>query len=105
LDFGALRRYQSAKGSAAAARADSESTDEQVAAQVSRGYLAALRTDMDLETARANVTLSEALLKQAQDLKNAGTGTGIEITRARVQLANDRQRLLAAENARHSAYL
>jgi outer membrane protein len=105
FDFGALRRYQSAKGSVAAARAESDSTDEQVAAQVSRAYLAALRSDMDLETARANVTLSEALLKQAQDLKTAGTGTGIEITRARVQLANDRQRLLAAGNARHSAYL
>ena len=49
-----------------------------------------------METAKANVALSEAVLKQAENQKSAGTGTGIEITRARVQLANDRQRLLVA---------
>jgi len=51
------------------------------------------------------VTLSEALLKQSENEKEAGTGTGIEITRAKVQLANDRQHLLVAQNARHSAHL
>ena len=43
--------------------------------------------------------------KQAEDQKSAGTGTGIEITRAKVQLANDRQRLLVAQNQRRSAEL
>ena len=47
----------------------------------------------------------EAVLKQAENEKAAGTGTGIEITRAKVQLANDRQRLLVAQNARRSAHL
>jgi outer membrane protein TolC len=50
-----------------------------------------------VETARANVALSEALLKLANSQKNSGTGTGIEVTRAEVQLANDRQSLLVAE--------
>jgi outer membrane protein TolC len=58
-----------------------------------------------VETALANVTLSEALLHQSENEKEAGTGTGIEITRAKVQLANDRQRLLVAQNGRHSAHL
>jgi len=44
-------------------------------------------------------------LKQAENQKAAGTGTGIEITRAKVQLANDRQRLLVAGNQRTSARL
>jgi outer membrane protein len=44
-------------------------------------------------------------LHQAENQKDAGTGTGIEITRARVQLANDQQRLLVASNARRSAHL
>ena len=34
--------------------------------------------------------------KQAENQKAAGTGTGIEVTRAAVQLSNDRQRLLVA---------
>jgi outer membrane protein len=76
-----------------------------VAAQVARAYLAAVRADADVEAAKSNLTLSEAVLKQAENQKAAGTGTGIEITRARVQLANDRQRLLVAENARRAAGL
>jgi outer membrane protein TolC len=44
-------------------------------------------------------------LKQAQQVKDAGTGTGIEVTRAEVQLANDRQKLVVAENDRRRAGL
>jgi outer membrane protein TolC len=51
------------------------------------------------------VELSEALLKLAQSQKAAGTGTGIEITRAEVQLANDNQRRLVAENDVERAHL
>jgi outer membrane protein len=105
LDFSSIRRYQAAKVGVSAAKSDVESTGEQVASQVARAYLAAVRAEADVETSQANVTLSEAVLKQAQNQKIAGTGTGIEITRAHVQFANDRQRLLVAQNARRSANL
>ena len=105
FDFSTIRRYQASKVGVTAARSEADSTQEQVASQVARAYLAAVKGDADVETAQANVTLSEALLKQSQNEKEAGTGTGIEITRAKVQLANDRQRLLVAQNARHSAHL
>jgi outer membrane protein TolC len=72
---------------------------------VARAYLAGVRADTDVDTAQANITLSQAVLKQAENQKSAGTGTGIEITRARVQLANDQQRLLVAQNTRRSAHL
>lgn len=105
FDFSSIRRYQASKVGISAAQSDTRNTDEQVAAQVARAYLAAVKADTDVETAQANVTLSEALLTQANNEKAAGTGTGIEITRARVQLANDRQKLLVAQNARHAAHL
>jgi outer membrane protein len=105
FDFSSIRRYQASKVGISAAKSDIRSTDDQVAAQVARAYLAAVKADTDVETAQANVTLSEALLTQANNQKTAGTGTGIEITRARVQLANDRQLLLVAQNARRSAHL
>jgi outer membrane protein len=88
-----------------AAKSDSDGSAEQVAATVARAYLAAVKADADVETAQSNVTLSEAVLKQAENRKEAGTGTGIEVTRAKVQLANDRQRMLVAGNARRSAVL
>jgi outer membrane protein len=76
-----------------------------VTAQVARAYLAAVRADADVEAAQANIALAQAVVKQAEDQKAAGTGTGIEITRARVQLANDRQRLLQAQNASRATHL
>ena len=105
LDFSTIRKYQASKVGISAARSDIDATQEQVAAQVARAYLAAVKADTDVETAQANVTLSEALQKQSENEKEAGTGTGIEITRAKVQLANDRQRLLVSQNARRSAHL
>lgn len=105
FDFSTIRRYQASKVGVTAARSDADATQEQVASQVARAYLAAIKGDADVETAQANVTLSEALLKQSENEKEAGTGTGIEITRAKVQLANDRQHLLVAQNARRSAHL
>ena len=105
FDFSSIRRYQASKTGVSAAKSDVGGSEEQVAAQVARAYMAAVRADADVETARANIALSEAVLKQAENQKAAGTGTGIEITRARVQLANDRQRSLVAENARRSAGL
>jgi outer membrane protein len=105
FDVGSIRRFQASRGGASAARSDLENTEDQVAAQVARAYLSAIRADADVETAQANLALSRAVLMQAENQKTAGTGTGIEITRARVQQANDQQRLLVAENARRSAHL
>lgn len=105
FDISSIRKLQSAHAGTSAARSEMESMEERVAAQVAKSYLLAIRADADVETARANITLSEAVLNQAENQKGAGTGTGIEITRARVQLANDQQRLLVAENARRSAHL
>ena len=105
FDFASIRRFQASKVGVSAATQELDSTAETVAAQVARAYLAAGRADADVETANANVTLSDAVLTQAENQKKAGTGTGIEVTRAKVQLANDRQHLLVAENARRSAHL
>ncbi|MGA3096876.1 MAG: TolC family protein [Bryobacteraceae bacterium] len=105
FDFASIRRFQASKTAVSAAKSDVNAAQEQVAAQVARAYLAAVKATVDVETAESNVTLSLAVQTQAENQKNAGTGTGIEITRARVQLANDRQHLLVAQNARRSAYL
>jgi outer membrane protein TolC len=97
FDFSTIRRFQAAKASLDAAKSDLDSTRDQVTEQTARTYLAALRAQSTVETGKANVALSEALVKLALSQKDAGTGTGIEIARAKVQLANDRQNLLVAE--------
>jgi outer membrane protein len=105
FDFASIRRFQASKSGVAAAKSDVANVSDTVAAQVARAYLTAVKGDADVEAAQANVGLAQAVVKQAEDQKAAGTGTGIEITRAKVQLANDRQRLLEAQNARRSAHL
>ncbi len=105
FDFSSIRRFQGSKAGVSAAKADVDATEEQVAAQVARAYLAAIKADADVETAKANVTLSEAVLTQAENQKKAGTGTGIEVTRAKVQLSNDQQQLLVAQNSQRRSYL
>ncbi len=105
FDFSSIRRYQASRVAIKAVRSDLNSTDDQVAAQTARAYLSALRAEADLEAVQANITLADAVLKQVEDQKKAGTGTGIEITRARVQLSNERQRFVVAQNERRRARL
>jgi len=105
FDLSSIRRFQASRAGITQAEAEREATQDQVRDQVARAYVAALRAQADVETARANVELSEALLKLADDQKAAGTGTGIEVTRASVQLANEKQKLLVAENDLTKAHL
>ena len=105
LDASAIRRFQASKAGIRTAEADSDSAKDQVSSLVAKFYLAALRAEARVEAAKANLNLSETLLKLAQNQKAAGTATGIDETRARVQLANDQQRLLVAENERTQSHL
>jgi outer membrane protein len=105
FDFSSIRRFQASRTSLRSTRTENESTRDQVAAQVAKAYLAALRTHARLEASQANVELAESILKLALNQKEVGTGTGIDVTRARVQLANERQQLLIDENGHHEAQL
>jgi outer membrane protein TolC len=58
-----------------------------------------------VEVAQSRVTDSNALLKLAKDKHDAGTATGVDVLRAQVQLANDRQGELVAENQYKQALL
>jgi outer membrane protein TolC len=105
FDLSSIRRFQAARVAVDVTKAQARGARDQVADQVARAYLAALRADAALNTAKANVELSEALVKLAESEKRAGTGTGIEVTRAQVQLANDRQRLVVAQTDTERSHL
>lgn len=105
FDLPSIKRYQASKAQASAARADNEAQVNQTKGAVAKAYLNALRADAAWNTAKANVALAERLVKQAQSLKQAGTGTGIDITRNEVSLANEQQRLIVAQEDRETARL
>ena len=87
------------------AQLQQDQTRNEVTASIAVQYLSVLRAEASLQTTRANVTLAQALLELAKDQKNAGTGTGIELTRAEVQLANARQQLIEADLERRKTQL
>lgn len=103
LDFASLKRYRAVQANVDTSKVDREVTKTQVTDQVARAYLTALRADAALEAAQANVDLSKALVDLASSQKDAGTGTGIEVTRSQVQLANDEGRLTAVRGDRNRA--
>jgi outer membrane protein len=105
FDFSTIRRYQASRAAIRAATHDKGNTDDSISATVAKAYLAGLRADADVEAYQANVALAQAVLKQSENQKAAGTGTGIEVTRAKVQLSNEKQKLLAVQNERSKAYL
>ena len=105
FDMSSIKRFQASREGIGQAEAEKEAAQDQPREQVARAYLGGLRALAVVEAEEANVALSEALLKLASDQKTAGTATGIEVTRARVQLANEKQRLLVAQNELNRAHL
>ncbi len=91
FDWSSIRRFQASRANVRSSKTDKESIRDGVAGQVATAYLAGLRAEATVEAAKANVSLAESLLQLAVNQKSAGTGTGIEITRAQVQLANERR--------------
>jgi outer membrane protein TolC len=105
FDFSSIRRYQASRAAMRATGHDRRNTDDTISSTVAKAYLAALRSDADVEAYQANVAMAEAVLKQSENQKTAGTGTGIEVTRSKVQLSNEKQRLLSVQNERSKSYL
>ncbi|HEX8984485.1 MAG TPA: TolC family protein, partial [Bryobacteraceae bacterium] len=105
FDFSSIRRFQAARVNARAAVAETGSARDQTAAQAASLYMQALAAQAHVEAAQANVDMAQATARLSENRKNAGAGTGIEVTRAQVELANARQRLLVAENDRRRARL
>jgi outer membrane protein TolC len=67
--------------------------------------MAALRAEAELDAVNANVEMAQAVLKQSENQKQAGSGTGIEVTRAKVELLDEKQRVLVADNQRTRTHL
>jgi outer membrane protein len=105
LDFGALGRVRSAQASARSSSADADATAEQAATIATNAYIRAMRADADLHARQADTVLATELLGIARAQLQAGTGVGLDVTRARAQLAATRASLIASRTARDHAHL
>jgi outer membrane protein len=103
LDLSLWKKYQASRSNVDASQANSLSTREQVILLVVSQYIGTLRAVANVEASRSRVELAQALYDQAADLQKEGVGTGIDTLRANVELQNEKQRLIEAENDRDAS--
>lgn len=95
---------QSLHGLRASERAlDADKLDDQdardlIVRAIGALYLNAESAEARVKAAQSRVNDSDTLYKLATDKHDAGSATGVDVLRAGVQLANDRQTLLIAQN-------
>jgi len=105
IDFGALGRVRSARAAARSSSADADATAEQAATIATNAYVRAMRADADFHARQADTLLANELLGIARAQLQAGTGVGLDVTRARAQLAATRASLIASRTARDHSHL
>jgi outer membrane protein len=102
LNLPLIRGYQIAREATHQARADDETTRENVVNAVVDQYLLILRALATRDAASARVTLAQRLYDQATELQKTGIGLNIDTVRANVELQNERQNLIDAETLTHT---
>ena len=98
VDMQSLHALRSSRFSSAAARSDFQDARDQVIRYVAALYLSAQAQFAQVVAAQSRVDTAQTLYKLAVDQRDAGVATGIDVLRAQVQLANERQALVQARN-------
>jgi outer membrane protein TolC len=97
-----LQSYRNLKASGIAVDAgklDERDARDIIVRAVASLYLNAQEAAARVGAAQSRVNDSKTLQKLAMDKHDAGTATGVDVLRAQVQLANDQQALLVAQNS------
>jgi outer membrane protein TolC len=99
IDLASYRALKASEQSVDAGKMDEQDARDLIVRSVAALYLDAQSAAARVDAAQSRVTDSATLLKLATDKHDAGTATGVDVLRAQVQLANDKQGLLVAQNA------
>ncbi|HEX5602522.1 MAG TPA: TolC family protein [Pyrinomonadaceae bacterium] len=105
FDLSAIRNYQAGNAGVRVAELNESLAREEVASRTGLFYLEALRADRAVVAAQANVELAQALLKLAQDQRNAGVATGVDVIRAQTRLAEQQVGLAQVQTDSEQARL
>lgn len=100
-----IQKWRAARTNVEVATLDSETTKMDTMAVVGLAYLETLRARKAVKARWADAKLNKELLHLSVERKAAGMATSLDVTRARVQFENEKQRLLVAKNDKHRAQL
>ena len=98
FDLQSYRTYKASQDAVAASQFDYQDARDLIIRAIAGLYLDAQSASARADAAETRVTDSQALLQLAKSKHDAGTATGVDLLREQVQLANDQQALLAAQN-------
>jgi len=98
VDRQAYHRWKASQDSEKASKLDYQDSRDLVIRQTAGLYLDAAADLAEVQAAESRVTTSEALEKLARDQHGQGLATAVDVVRAQVQLARDRQSLLVARD-------
>ena len=93
-----IQKWRAARTNVEVSSLDSATTRMDTMATVGLAYLETLRAQAAGKARLADVKLNNELLRLAVERKYAGMATSLDVTRAKVQLENEKQRLLVARN-------
>lgn len=105
FNLSVLRNYQAGRAGVRAAQYEEAIAREQVATATALAYLEAMRADRSVAAAEANLVLGQTLLKLAQDQRDAGIATGVDVIRAETRLAQEQVRMSRAQTDDEEARL
>ena len=105
IDLGSYRELKASERALDAGKMDERDARDLIVRAIAALYLNAQSAAARTDAAQSRVADSSALYKLAKDKHDAGTATGVDVLRAEVQLANDRQALLVAQNQAKQALL
>ena len=98
VDLESYRGFKASELALDAGKMDERDARDLIVRAIAALYLNAQSAAARVDAAQSSVTDSSTLLKLGTDKHDAGTATGVDVLRAQVQLANDRQALLIARN-------
>ncbi len=98
IDLQSLHGLKASEHQLDADKLDYNDARDLIVRAIAELYLNAESAAASAAAAQSRVNDSTALYKLAKDKHDAGTATGVDVLRAQVQLANDKQALLIAQN-------
>jgi outer membrane protein TolC len=105
FDLQTYRSYKASQDAVEASKLDYQDARDLIVRSIAALYLDAQSAAARANAAQTRVNDSQALYGLAKSKHDAGTATGVDLLRAQVQLANDQQALLAAQNQYKQALL
>ena len=105
IDLQSYRTWKASEHANEASKMDYRDARDLIVRAIASLYLSAQSAAARVDAAQSRVNASQALYQLAKSKHDAGTATGVDLLRSQVQLANDKQALLAAQNQYKQALL